>query len=256
MERRAGIDVDSWYRALEERHLQSLTFQEVRRALQALSAVYVQKRDRIERGAATDGAGKRAAFALFYGPLHFLTVRAIVLALDAHRPPPARIVDLGSGTGAGGAAWAVASGGTAHIAGFDSRAWTVGEAEWTVKTLGLSATFHRGDLGKAGFGSDREGVIAAYVVNELSDAARARLLGRLLAANRRGSRVLVIEPIAKTPVPFWAEWSEAFTAAGGRSDTWRFPATLPERMKLLDKAAGMDHRELTARSLWLPRDPV
>jgi hypothetical protein len=69
--------------------------------------------------------------------------------------------------------------------------------------------------------------------------------------------VLVVEPIARRPaLPYWAAWSTAFRAAGGREDTWRFPAVLPERLKLLDKASGLDHRELTARSLWLPEGRV
>jgi hypothetical protein len=47
-------------------------------------------------------------------------------------------------------------------------------------------------------------------------------------------------------------WRAAFEAEGGRSDAWRFPAELPETLARLDHAAGLDHRELTARSLWLP----
>ena len=40
-------------------------------------------------GAAFDGAGKRAAFALYYGPMHFLLVREIVRGLcPSPRPPP------------------------------------------------------------------------------------------------------------------------------------------------------------------------
>jgi len=38
---------------------------------------------------------------------------------------------------------------------------------------------------------------------------------------------------------------------GAREDEWRFAAELPERMRLLDRAAGLDHAVLTARSLWL-----
>ena len=59
-------------------------------------------------GSPLDTAGKRAAFALFYGPLHFLTVQAIVIALGAHARPLQMIADLGCGTGVGGAAWALA----------------------------------------------------------------------------------------------------------------------------------------------------
>src|SRR5215208_4662224 len=77
-------DVNTWLAALEERHLADLTRPELTRALRALSSCYVERRDKLTSGAALDGAGKRAAFALFYGPLHFLTVSAVVRALLAH----------------------------------------------------------------------------------------------------------------------------------------------------------------------------
>ena len=57
-----GDPLDAWMAALEKRHLARLTFPEVRRALQALSSLYVQRRGRIGTGTAFEGAGKRAAF--------------------------------------------------------------------------------------------------------------------------------------------------------------------------------------------------
>jgi hypothetical protein len=39
--------------------------------------------------------------------------------------------------------------------------------------------------------------------------------------------------------------------AGGRVDEWRFESNLPELVSQLDRAAGLDHREATAKSLWL-----
>jgi Methyltransferase domain len=244
-------DVEAWYGALERRHLQALTFPEVRRALQALSSLYVERRDRIGHGAALDGAGKRAAFALFYGPLHFMIVREVVRALGAASPAPATIVDLGCGTGVAGAAWAVEAAG-ARVSGIDASGWAVGEADWNARALGVAATFRRGDLLHARLGGPGEGIVAAFTINELDDADRDTMRDRLLAAAAAGSRVLVVEPIAKTPVPWWPEWDEAVQAAGGRSDTWRFPASFPQRMRLMDKAAGLDHSRLTARSLWIP----
>jgi hypothetical protein len=251
MDERAPADVAAWYEALETRHLASLTFQEVRRALQALSSLYVERREKIGHGSALEGAGKRAAFALFYGPLHFMTVREVVRALRVADPPPARIVDLGCGTGVAGAAWADATGGVAPVSGVDSSGWAVVEATWNARRLGVSASFRRGDLLQTRLGAAGEGVIAAYTLNELPDAARETMRERLLVAARSGSRVLIVEPIARTPVPWWPTWEEAFRGAGGRADTWRFRAVLPERMKLMDKAAGLHHQELTARSLWL-----
>lgn len=251
MSARPSIDVEAWYAALEARHLATLSFPEVRRALQALSSLYVERRERLARGAALEGAGKRAAFAMFYGPLHFLIVREIVAALHAAEPPLSRVVDLGCGTGSAGAAWALEAARRPTVSGIDASGWAVGEAEWNLRTLGLTANVRRGNLVDAVFGAAGEAIVAAYAVNELDDASREKLLPKLLAAHDKGSRVLVVEPIAKRPVPFWTGWAEAFRAAGGRADMWRFPAVLPERMRLLDKAAGLDHRELTARSLWL-----
>src|SRR3954469_4502199 len=89
---------ERWLSGLERRHLPDLTFQEVSRSLRALSATYVERRDTIHEGAALTGAGKRAAFALFYGPLHYLLIREIVRAIDADpervglRTPPASSV--------------------------------------------------------------------------------------------------------------------------------------------------------------------
>jgi hypothetical protein len=51
--------------------------------------------------------------------------------------------------------------------------------------------------------------------------------------------------------PWWDGWGKQVLKAGGRVDEWRFPAALPPRLALLDRAAGLDHRELTARSTFL-----
>jgi hypothetical protein len=74
----------------------------------------------------------------------------------------------------------------------------------------------------------------------------------LVDSARRGARVLVVEPIAERSVPWWSEVASAFASAGGRADLWRFEVELPEPLATLDHAAGLDHRELTARSLYLP----
>jgi SAM-dependent methyltransferase len=247
-----AFDFAGWYAKLEARHLVELTFPEVRRALQALSSLYVERRNRIGRGTAFDGRGKRAAFALFYGPLHYLTVREIVRALGADAPPPARVVDLGCGTGTAGAAWALEAGGRSAILGVDASRFAVEEAAWTYRSLGLAGVARRMDLLDAEPGASGEAVVAAYAANEMDQPRRKQLLGLLLKAHARGSRVLVVEPIARRPVPWWDSWRDAFSAAGGRADLWRFKVPFPERLKLLDRAAGLDHRELTARSLFLP----
>ena len=96
-----------WLDALNARHFAALNFQEVRRSVQALSALYVERRTRLGQGSAFDGAGKRASFATYFAPLHFLLVREIVRALGAASPAVSDILDLGCGTGIAGAAWAL-----------------------------------------------------------------------------------------------------------------------------------------------------
>jgi SAM-dependent methyltransferase len=241
----------AWVEALEARHTRNLTFAEVRRALQALSSVYVQRRGRLAAGDALGTAGKRAAFALYYGPLHFLAVREIVRALDAARPAPRTVVDLGCGTGVAGAAWALEAGGGARTFGIDRSGWAVDEARWNLARLGVRGEARRGDVLDAPLPRKGGGIVSAYAVNELPEETRGALLDRLIEAGRHGARVLVVEPIARGVAPWWAGWAETFARAGGRSDEWRFPAALPSRLALLDRAASLDHRELTARSLWL-----
>ena len=94
-----------------------------------------------------DSAGKRAAFALFYAPLHFLAADHVVRALGAHRPPLSSILDIGCGTGAGGAAWALAAGGP-PVTGIDRHPWAVDEARWTYRQLGLRGHARIGDISK------------------------------------------------------------------------------------------------------------
>ena len=240
-----------WHDALEKRHLANLTFSEVRRAVQALSSIYVESRRRIDSGAPLDGAGKRAAFAMFYGPLHLLLVRQIVKALDAASLYPSAILDLGCGTGAAGAGWALECRAQPRLIGVDRNTWALNECKWTYQQLGLSGTTRSADIRILRIPAET-GVIAAFTINELDDDARSHVLDHLLKVAERSAPVLIVEPIARRSAGWWDEWSEAFRAGGGRDDRWRFRIELPEKLRLMDKAAGLDHRELTARSLWIP----
>jgi SAM-dependent methyltransferase len=240
-----------FFEALEARHRADLSFAEVRRALQALSSLYVERRDRMSAGAAFDGRGKRAAFALYYGPMHFLLVREIVRALGPLRRPPVRICDLGCGTGTAGAAWALESEPPAQVAGVDLSPWAVSESGWTTRQLRLRGRAVRGDAVSARLPPPPAGLLAAFTVNELEASGRARLLPRLLGAAAEGSPVLVVEPLSRRVNPWWPEWAEKVRVAGGREDEWRLPAVLPDTLALLGRAAGLDNRELIGRSLAL-----
>jgi hypothetical protein len=235
---------------LEARHLADLRVPEVTRALRALSSAYVERRRGSAVRGALDSAGKRAAFALFYAPLHFLATHHIVRALGAHAPAPRRIIDLGCGTGAAGAAWAVATAGASPIAGFDKHPWAVSEANWTYRQLGLRGRARTDDVARLVSPGSGSAVVAAYVLNELPALGRERLEALLVDAASRGVRVLVIEPIARRVSPWWNDAASRIESAGGRADEWRIPAELPPPLDLLDRSAGLDHGVLTARSLY------
>ena len=217
----------------------------------ALSSAYVERRQKVARGETLDSAGKRAAFALFYGPLHFMVSRRIVEALGADAPAPRSVLDIGCGTGAAGAAWAIAAGGV-PVSGIDRHPWAVEEARWTYRALGLNGHARVGEVTRLPPIKPGSAVIAGYVLNELSPDARQRVEDTLLRAAEAGAAVLAIEPIARSFTPWWDETARRFAAAGGRADQWRFASDLPPLVQLFDKAAGLNHSELTARSLYVP----
>jgi hypothetical protein len=251
----SGVDTfERWLIALEQRHLRELSFQEVRRSVQALSSLYVERRPRLPHGSAPlDGAGKRAAFAMFFAPLHFLLVREIIRHLLPDAVPAVPLLDLGCGTGAAGAAWASRMASRTLVTGVDRHPWAVQEARWTYGCFGLDARARTADITTLK-PPPNTSIVAAFVINELPDEARRRWQRLLLETIRSGNSVLVVEPVARRVVPWWEGWSTEWIAAGGRADEWRFPAALPARLALMGKAAGLDHRELKGRSLWFPGD--
>ena len=258
----AEAALPAWVSALEARHLADLRISEVTRALRALSSAYVERRhtgtdatDRKVR-ATLDSAGKRAAFALFYAPLHFIAVARAVVALGA-RPRlrqgdggQSRVLDLGCGTGAAGAAWALASR-SSSITGIDRHRWTIDESRWTYAHFGLRGRARIGDITRLPPARTGDAIVAAYVLNELPDPTRRRLEDRLLAAADHGARVLVVEPISRAITPWWNDTALRVVEHGGRADEWRIAIDLPPLLKTFDHAAGLDHHELTFRTLFI-----
>jgi SAM-dependent methyltransferase len=252
--------VDIWLAALHARHVATYRPQEFTRALRALSARYVERRSTLADRSPLDSAGKRSAFAAFYAPLHFLTVREIVMALHADAAPIDRLIDLGCGTGVASAAWALSLPQPARILGSDTSGWAIEEARWNWRHLGVRGRGERRDcVADAVALAARPhpdlrttGIVAGWSVNELAAADRARLLQALLALRHASACVLIIEPLARGITPWWPEWSSACVANGGRADEWKFDVRLPQSLARLDESAGFERDALGARSLWLP----
>jgi len=249
-----------WIEAAAAR--EPLTFPEIRRGVQALSARYVEGRagDGGVAGALA-GAGLRAAFTTYYAPLHFLTAFAAALSLPpAWRAGVERVIDLGAGTGAVGAALALATGGAqgraaggAPVLALDRAAWALGEARRTFTALGIVGRTRRAEL-PAGVPSQRPGdlLTAGFVLNECRPDTRERLLRLLARALGAGARVLVLEPLARGAAPWWDEAATALAPSGGAEALMKFSIERPDWIERLDDAAGLDHREIGARVLWGP----
>lgn len=238
-----------WLDDLEARHLSSLTHREVARGLRAVSSSYVERRaTALSGGRVLDGAGKRAAFALYYGPLHLLATLHILDALDV----PARcagwpIVDVGCGTGAVGAGAALAVRAT-EVHGLDVHPWALTEARQTYMAFGLQGTVTRASAGRLRRPSRPSLVVCGYVANELTDVDRDHL-GRVLADSvRHGSSVLVIEPLARSAAPWWSAWTA--TLPGARVDAWKLQVAPPPLTRALGESAGLTPTQVNVRTAW------
>lgn len=241
---------DAWLLDLERRHLSDLTFSEVSRSLRVLSATYVQRREQLSDGVALTGRGKRAAFALFFGPVHYILTRGIVERLPGAAASRLPILDLGCGTGAAGLAWAALGDGERDLVGVDVNAWALGEAAAGYRHFPVRARTVRGSVTDVAWPRHRCAVVAAFAVNELTAAARTAALPLLIGRAAAGDQILVVEPLAKGVAPWWGAWRREFEALGGRADEWRFRAEIPAQVVRLGRAAGVHHDELTGRSLW------
>ena len=244
------LQLDAFYAELETRHFANLTFSEVTRALRALSSAYVERRETaLGEHRALDGAGKRAAFALYYGPIHFELIRAIAERLEQPKTS-GLVIDLGCGTGVAGAAIATLTKPLSRVIGIDTHPWTLEEARFTYKALGLQGEVRRGFAGRTRIPANASFVVGAFVVNELKPAERDELLIELKAAVARGTSVLIVEPISLRISPWWEEWRFAFSQIGGRADEWKIRIDLPPIVKRLAKSSSLRPDALTARSLF------
>ena len=197
--------------------------------------------------------GKRGAFAFFYGPMHLILIRRIVRELGAGRPAPGADPGprLRHRRGRGG----LGHRGRAEAATERRRAQRVGRRRRSLDLAAAGASRHRADRRPETAQAARQALRHRSRLHR-QRAVRAptgrRCWQRLIVATRKGAQVLIVEPISRRISPWWDEWAAALAPRGGRADTWRFACDLPDPLARLDKAAGLNHRELTARSLYIP----
>jgi hypothetical protein len=137
------------------------------------------------------------------------------------------------------------------VLGIERHPWAVGEAAATYRAFGVPATVRQGDIAAVSLPKGPAAFLAAFTMNELDDTARDALLTTLVARAAGGDRILIVEPLAGFVARWWNRWRSTFEAAGGRADEWRLRTELPPIVAKLDRAAGLNHREITGRSLWL-----
>jgi hypothetical protein len=245
-----------------------MTRPEFLKAIRALSSRYVERRGTLPDRSPLDSAGKRAAFAGFYAPLHFLTARAVVRALDERATVLDTLYDMGCGTGVACAAWALEHERPPAITGVDLISWALDDARRNWRSLDLPGRASRGDFvaeleglaartqpRRAGAPArrqgrlDRTGIVLGWSLNELDAGARARAARAIETLAAQGARILAIEPVSRRLVPWWDDWAARCAAAGARADEWRFRVALPPALAALDRDAGFDRDGLTARSL-------
>ncbi|MEC8425611.1 MAG: class I SAM-dependent methyltransferase, partial [Myxococcota bacterium] len=233
--------------------LSDLRFSDVRRAVQALSTLYVQKRagGRLDKRAG-DGAGKRAAFASYYAPLHFMATAAAAASLGVTECEGVQeIHDLGCGTGAVGAAMARLLPGAPRISGIDANTTAVAACRRTFAALGVRGRARVGRL-PAAMPRLRKGAlaVAGWSLNELTPRDRDAVLDAVGSGVSRGSGLLVLEPLSTRVVPWWPRLQRRFPEA--RLLELRAPVERPDWVARLDDATRLDHRDATCRALWLP----
>ena len=253
----------SWLAALEQRHLANLTRQEFTRAVRALSARYVERRQQLPDRSPLDSAGKRAAFALFYAPLHFVTTQAALAHLGV-RTDLRAIVDLGCGTGVCGAAWALLHATPPSVSGVDGHPWALDEARWNWRTMGLHGHAVRGDFVDTARRLLRQpdaelqgtGLIAGWAINELDPAARAGLLDIVDTLLARGVTLVILEPLARGVTPWWDEWAARLAPHGVHAGDVKLDVALPAPLAGFSTAAGFRKQELGVRVMATSAPPA
>ena len=239
----------AFFAALEARQRAELTFQEIRRALQALSSLYVERRERL--------SGRRSTGPASVPPSRSTTGRCTSCSCARSCARSGRAAArLGASS-----IWAAALGrpaprgrsGARRPHGRRDRQQRLGRRRGALDAAAARSA-RQGQPRRRGVGG-AAGPAARHprrVHRQRAAGRRARaLLPRLLDAAEAGSPVLIVEPIARRMSPWWPEWAGPSAQAGGREDEWR--CRPPCRRRSRCSQGGRARRaQLTGRSLSLP----
>lgn len=242
---------DHWLASVVGRYVPPLTYAELRKGVQALSMLYVERRDEGNVAArAIDGQGKRGAFATYYAALHFITVHHALEMMGGTDTvgTPRRIIDLGCGTGVVGAALATALPGSPAVLGVDRSGWALEEAERTWAAFGVSGRAVRAEL-PDGVPQIGEGDMIAlgWSLSEWDDVTRAKFLRRLFKYLRKGVSLFIAEPLSTQVAPWWDEWAEQLASFGVSQELCKIAIVRPQWIQDMDKASRLDHQVVGAR---------
>ena len=139
-------DFDRWLVEGVDRVSPPLSFREIRKGVQALSSLYVERRGGRDLSArSVEGQAKRAALATYYAPLHFLSAWHLLDEwISENFVLPGTLWDLGCGTGAAGAAVARRLSPVPDVVGVDRSGVAPPEARRTYASFGIPAKTRRG----------------------------------------------------------------------------------------------------------------
>ena len=245
---------DTWIHDLETRHLSDLRFAEVSRALRALSSTYIERRATIHHGAC---AGRRRETRRVCPVLRSPSLLDRQRKSSAAWTPACRTQPC----------WSISAAARAprerhgpqqdstsrQAIAIDRNPWAIAEAAHTYRHFGVRV---RTQPGRYGFGHVAGcGGSAGRILRSMSCLATLAIACSTASSSAPPAAMpsSSIEPVARTVAPWWSAWQSAFCSR------WRTRRTngasapqLPDIVAKLDRAAGLDHRELTARSLWIP----
>ena len=238
--------LDPFHALLEARHLSELTFAEVRRALQALSSVYVERRERMAEGAGSTGPASAPRSPSTTGRCTSCSC-ARSCARSARPPAPRaapgpRLRHRHRGRGLGAGVRAPDAG-----RGVDRSGWAVAEARWTSRASASTGRTTRADATTAP-PAQAPGRRPRRVHRERARGqAHARGCCRACSSRPGGLDRPRRRADLRRVTPRWPEWAGAVEdrrRPGARTSGASAPP-MPTALALLGKAAGLDAGELS-----------